>query len=111
MTLTVFLLKNGVHGTEDTPSSLDPKNVFQLELLEPLRLCVELFLLCVEAFLLCVEAFLLCEEEELEEEVKEEVKEEVNLEENLEVQVDMVDFYKPQHPDHHCLYSELDILQ
>ena len=57
-----------------------------------------------------VEPFHLCVEEELEE-VKEEVKEEVNLEENLEVQVDMVDFYKPQHPDHHCLYSELDILQ
>ena len=101
MTLTIFLLKNGVHGIEGTPSSLDPKNVFQLELLDPLHLCVEPFHLCVEAFLLC---------EELEEE-KEEEKEEENLEENLEAQVDIVDFYKHQPPDHHCWYSELDILQ
>ena len=79
--LLVFLLQNGVHGSQDTASSWDPKNdVFEQEVL---------------AFLLVR----VVEVVEMRQEGKEEEEEEEE-EEKLDIDLEVVNLHRCHH--HHC---------
>ena len=90
--LIVFLLQNGVHGSQDTASSWDPKNVFEQEVL----------------------AFLLVRVVEVVEvvEVRQEGKEEEEEEEKLDIDLEVVNLHRcHHHHHHHWLGSVHDRLQ
>ena len=83
--LLVFLLQNGVHGSQDTVSSWDPKNVFEQEVL----------------------AFLLVWVVEVVE-VRQEGKEEEE-EEKLDIDLEVVNLHRCHHHHHrHWLCSVHD---
>ena len=88
--LLVFLLQNGVHGSQDTVSSWDPKNVFEQEVL----------------------AFLLVRVVEVVE-MRQEGKEEEEEEEKLDIDLEVVNLHRCHHHHryHHWLCSVHDRLQ